>query len=112
MPLHDHFAPPMSLSVPWEGVHSFWASAIAQHLNDTLLPPDYSAFPQVSHGTAVEIDVATYQGMQPVGTVLPTSARWTPDAPAWSAPVQWDQRDLFEVRVIRHAGGPRLLVVR
>ena len=42
MPLHDHFAPPLSQTRPWEAFHSAWASQIAAQLNGTL-PEGYVA---------------------------------------------------------------------
>jgi hypothetical protein len=29
MPLHDHFTGPLSVTRPWEGFHSAWATMIA-----------------------------------------------------------------------------------
>lgn len=108
MPLLDHFHPPLSVDRPWEGVHSAWATVIAQHLNDTLLPKEFVALPHVRLGTAVEIDVAAFQQRQPAA--VPTSPQaWAPVKPAWSVPVEWDERDVFEVRVYRQEGGPRLV---
>ncbi len=101
MPLLDHFHPPLSVDRPWEGVHSTWATVIAQHLNETLLPKEFVALPHVRPGTAVEIDVAAFQQRQP--TAAPSSPQ------AWSVPVEWDERDVFEVRVYRQEGGPRLV---
>ena len=63
MPLHDHFHEPLSLTRPWEGVHSAWAAMLADQLNATLLPPGYVALPHVRRG-AVEVDVATLQESQ------------------------------------------------
>lgn len=107
MPLRDHFTPPLSVQRPWEGFHGSWANAIANDLNGTILPAEYVALPLVSHGTSVEIDVATYQE----STLSPSggTTQWSPAAPAWSAPVKWQERDLFEIRVIRQTGGPRLV---
>lgn len=106
MPLHDHFRPPLSVTRPWEGVHSAWATMIAQALN-RVLPPEYVALPQVSRGPAVEIDVAALEMTGPAAGGAPES-RWAPEAPAWSLAVDWAERDLFEVRVIDVRGGPRL----
>src|SRR5438445_68586 len=110
MPLHDHFHPPLSVDRPWEGFHSTWANEIVRHLNELLLPPEYIAIPHVRLGTAVEVDVATLQ-QRPVtaGARSPATSIWSPAEPAWSVPVDWEQRDVFEVRITKQEGGPRLV---
>ncbi len=105
MPLHDHFAEPLSLERPWEGIHSCWATTIAQQLNDTLLPGEFVALPQVRRGAAVEIDVATMQQKPIVAAHEPTLVR----SPAWSIPIVWNELDLFEIRVIKQEGRPKLV---
>ena len=37
MPLHDHFHGPMSLELPWDTLHSSWASDLARGLNTRWL---------------------------------------------------------------------------
>ena len=60
MPLRDHFHPPLSERRPWESFHTTWASALADVLNEQMLPTGYIALEQVHAGAAVEIDVATF----------------------------------------------------
>ena len=60
MPLLDHFHPPLSNTRHWESFHARWAAAIADALNEDLLPPGYFAEEQVHVGSRVEIDVATF----------------------------------------------------
>jgi hypothetical protein len=60
MPLLDHFHPPLSETRHWESFHARWAAAIADELNDKLLPAGYYAEEQVHFGGRVEIDVATF----------------------------------------------------
>jgi hypothetical protein len=60
MPLRDHFHPPLSERRPWESFHTTWASALADLLNQGMLPPGYIALEQIHAGAVVEIDVATY----------------------------------------------------
>ncbi len=105
MPLRDHFHPPLSTLRPWEGFHSAWANAIATELN-RILPAEYVALPQVSRGSAVEIDVATLE----LSAVSEERGfgDWSPGEPLWSRPVDWSGRDLFEVRVIDQRDSPRL----
>ena len=64
MPLHDHFAPPLSRTHPWRGFHSAWAAASARHLNQGILPPGYYAIPNVDLDGPVEIDVAAVRERQ------------------------------------------------
>lgn len=60
MPLLDHFHPPLSERRPWESFHTTWASALADMLNQDVLPHGYIALEQVHPGAALEIDVATF----------------------------------------------------
>ena len=60
MPLLDHFHPPLQGHRHWEGFHGWWAAAIAGSLNEHLLPPEYFAEFQVTVGTRIEVDVATF----------------------------------------------------
>src|ERR1700757_4736179 len=60
MPLLDHFRPPLSERRPWESLHAAWASALADALNERILPAGYVALEQIHAGAVVEIDVATY----------------------------------------------------
>ena len=50
MPLLDHFHPPLAPARRWESFHSDWANAMAQHLNQEVLPADYFAEPEVRLG--------------------------------------------------------------
>ncbi len=56
MPLRDHFRPPVSRRVSWEGFHGQWPAMIVQHLN-LVLPDGYMAEPRVHLGPYFEIDV-------------------------------------------------------
>jgi hypothetical protein len=89
MPLLDHFRPPLSERRPWESLHAAWAGALADALNDHILPPGFIALEQVHAGAAVEIDVATYT--EPAGgrtsernggTATVPRTVWTPAAAA------------------------------
>ncbi|HEY7154413.1 MAG TPA: DUF4058 family protein [Gemmataceae bacterium] len=65
MPLLDHFHSPLSERRPWESFHTTWASALADALNQDVLPPGYIALEQVHPGAALEIDVATFTDAAP-----------------------------------------------
>jgi hypothetical protein len=85
MPLHDHFHPPLSERRPWESFHTTWASALADILNQDVLPPGYVALEQVHAGAALEIDIATFGegtsvGAGNVGTTTLPRTIWTPAA--------------------------------
>ena len=108
MPLRDHFHPPLSLSHPWTGFHSFWASAIAQRLNEDLLPEDYYAMPNVQLGGQVEIDVATFEKSSGDHAGGVATAVWAPPKPALTAPVDFLHWQVFEVQVFQNLGGPQL----
>jgi hypothetical protein len=63
MPLLDHFHPPLHPVRHWEAFHSRWASAIADALNEDLLPPDYFAEPEThAAGRAALVMPAVFPG--------------------------------------------------
>ena len=111
MPLLDHFHQPLSAQRPWEGFHSTWAAAIAEHLNEFRLPERYVALPQVRRGTALEVDVATLREPPAVyaGVASSSVSPWSPSQPAWVGEIDGADRDWFEVRIVESAGGPRLV---
>lgn len=86
MPLLDHFHAPLSERRPWESFHTTWASALADALNQDLLPSGYIALEQVHPGAALEIDVATFTDSatspSPTNGATATIPRtvWTPTA--------------------------------
>ncbi|MFO0968946.1 MAG: DUF4058 family protein [Gemmataceae bacterium] len=54
MPLRDHFHAPCAERNHWEGFHSAWANAIVRSLNESVLPKQFRAEPQVAlHGSEV-----------------------------------------------------------
>lgn len=112
MPLLDHFHPPLSPQRHWESFHVNWAGAIADALNDRLLPDGYFAEEHARLGARVEIDVATFSDDgQPEGGNGATSTLstrvWSPPTPAFSVPVEFP--DSFEVLVTRSEGGTTLV---
>src|SRR5688500_3511802 len=114
MPLLDHFHPPLAPRRHWESFHVNWAGAMADDLNERLLPEGYFAEEHAQLGARVEIDVATfadatseeYEG-RPSGTATVRSKLWTPPAPSLSFPAAFP--DSFEVLVFESEGGARLV---
>jgi hypothetical protein len=112
MPLLDHFHSPLAPRRHWESFHVNWAGAIADSLNESLLPEGYFAEGHAQFGARVEIDVATFDenapSMSGIGptTTLPTRV-WTPPAPAMMIPAVFPDR--FEVLVFESEGGSRLV---
>ncbi len=107
MPLLDHFHPPLSKRRHWENLHSAWANALRDQLNDELLPPRYVAEVQISIGSQVEVAVATLEedgAASGNGNV----AVWAPPRPHTAA-LQFTHPDLFEVQVLSDEEGPRLV---
>src|SRR5436190_24104214 len=84
VPLLDHFHPPLSERRPWESFHTTWASALADLLNQEILPAGYIALEQIHAGAAIEIDVATFGDASSAGTangggtVAVASKVWVP----------------------------------
>lgn len=114
MPLLDHFHPPLSPQRHWESFHVNWAGAIADALNDRLLPEGYFAEEHARLGARVEIDVATFSALQHDlpdngnrAAATLTHRTWTPPAAAFAVPVAFP--DSFEVLVTRSEGGTTLV---
>src|SRR5258708_1760276 len=108
MPLVDHFQPPLSPLRHWEAFHGRWAAAIADALNEKLLPRDYFAEMQVHVGSRVEVDVGSFhesvsagaRHMQPAeegGVATLEAPAWAPPAPAMRLPAIFP--DSIEVRL-------------
>ena len=110
MPLLDHFHAPLHPRRHWESFHVTWAGAIADALNETLLPEGYFAEEHAHAGARIEIDVATFadEAVPPAarnGTVA--TQTYAPPAPALVVPAAFP--DEFEVRVYEAEGGARLV---
>jgi hypothetical protein len=103
MPLHDHFRPPLSERRPWESFHTTWASALADHLNQGVLPPGFIALEQVHAGAPAEIDVATFEeaGAAPAAAGSRTAtlprAVWLPSAPPVVMPATFPERSAVDI---------------
>jgi hypothetical protein len=114
MPLLDHFHAPLHPQRHWEAFHSRWANAIADALNEDLLPPDYFAEPETHTSGRVAIDVATFEGRDDQGrehgaaaTATMPARLWSPPAPALVMPAVFP--GTFSVQVFRNEGGAVLV---
>lgn len=113
MPLLDHFHPPLTPSRHWESFHANWAGAIADALNQHLLPAGYFAEEHTHLGARIEIDVATYEDTtasaspRAGGTATLPARTWTPPAPTMIVPAAFP--DTFEVLVFQSEGGANLV---
>lgn len=116
MPLLDHFHPPLLHRPPsWESFHSFWAVAIAEHLNQ-LLPRRYIATVTTHLGSEVEADVAEFESpFEPEddprnglgdGVAVQT---WAPPMTTLAAPAVFP--DDFEVHIHDQLDGAQLVAV-
>lgn len=110
MPLLDHFRPPLSQRRHWDSFHGALAEAIAGMLNHSLLPERYVAEARVKLGGQVEIDVGTFaeNGLEltrdPGGVAV-----YAPPQPIATAPLDFQDPDIFEVQVLSEMEGPRLV---
>src|SRR5207237_5238178 len=86
MPLLDHFHAPLAPKRHWESFHVNWAGAMADVLNEQLLPEGYFAEEHAHIGPRVEIDMAAFSESVPVGNVNGSTA--TVPVKAWIAPHQ------------------------
>src|SRR5262245_20884650 len=112
MPLLDHFHPPLAPRRHWESFHVNWAGAIADALNEHLLPEGYFAEEHAHQGARVEIDVATFaeaDAPPPGGgaAATATAPAWAPPAPAVVLPAAFPDR--FEVLVFESEAGATLV---
>jgi hypothetical protein len=110
MPLLDHFRPPLSQRRHWDSFHGAWAEAMAMTLNQSLLPERFVAEARVKLGGQVQIDVGTFAE----DAIAPNSesggvAIWAPPTPIASAPLDFQDTDVFEVQVVDDEEGPRLV---
>ncbi|MFO0808951.1 MAG: DUF4058 family protein [Gemmataceae bacterium] len=112
MPLRDHFHPPMTDIVSWEEVHGAWPGVIAFQLN-ARLPPRYRCGPRVHLGSAVEIDVATYERDSPppsqTGPDGGAVVAWSPARPNVLLDTEQPDPPEYEVRVYDCQRGQRLV---
>ena len=112
MPLLDHFHAPLAPRRHWESFHVNWAGAIADSLNESLLPEGYFAEEHAQIGPSVEIDVATFRDPEPSGlhasaTQTAPPRTWAPPTPTMIVPAAFP--DVFEVLVMESEGGARLV---
>jgi hypothetical protein len=110
MPLLDHFRPPLRGPRRWEGFHHAWAANIAQHLNREVLPAEFFAESEISLGPTLEIDVASFEGLNGGNRSGAASgtAVWAPARPLLTFPVDFARLDVCEVRVFEDLGGAQL----
>jgi len=112
MPLLDHFRAPLAPLRHWESFHVNWAGAMADLLNERLLPEGYFAEEHAKLGARVEIDVATFaDGASPTrpgdGTATLPARTWAPPAPALVLPAAFPES--YEVLVFQSEGGASLV---
>src|SRR5437870_5055952 len=116
MPLRDHFHSPWSDENLWEGFHSAWANTIVRHLNESLLPPQFRAMPQIHLGASVETDVGTFEHLTPNGRAAAeggspalATAVWAPPEPVQTLTFEFLDQDACEIRVYDAKRGMRLV---
>ncbi len=112
MPLLDHFHAPLAPRRHWESFHVNWAGAMADALNEHLLPEGYFAEEHAHAGARVEIDLATFAdaaaGPPRNGSTVTVPPRvWTPPAPRMVVPAAF--ADSIEVLVFESEGGAKLV---
>ena len=109
MPLLDHFHPPWLKQRPWDSFHAAWANALAEQLNDGVLPPSFVALPLTQLGGRIEVDVAAVNGAAGTPEGGAATAVWAPPQPTLDAPIDFTHLDVFEVRVQRDDDSPQLV---
>jgi uncharacterized protein DUF4058 len=112
MPLLDHFHAPLAPRRHWESFHVNWAGAMADALNERLLPEGYFAEEHAHAGARVEIDIATFAHVGAAaprdgGTAILPPRVWTPPVAPLVVPAAFP--DAFEVLVFESEGGANLV---
>jgi len=114
MPLLDHFHKPGKDLLPWDSLHSGWATRVADALNGRWLPADFQALEHTHVGPRVEIDVATFERPRTAvapsgngGSVATLPQVWTIAKAVCAVPLAFPDR--FEVRVFAGTGGWHLV---
>jgi hypothetical protein len=116
MPLFDHFHPPVEYDLPWDSLHSGWATYLATALNSRWLSRDFIALEHTHVGPSVEIDVGTFE--RPGHVAHPSLANgggglatvpevYAPPQPLTAITAVFPDR--FEVRVFTTRDGRRLV---
>lgn len=105
MPLRDHFRQPLSRTHPWRAFHGTWATAMAQQLNDGVLPDGYYAVPFLDRDGPMEIDVAA---LDSASTASRQAPMWLAPAPTMTLSVDWTTVDEVRVEVHCEDDEPRL----
>ncbi len=112
MPLRDHFRGPLADLISWEELHSLWPGLMVLRLN-AILPPEYRSGARVHVGTAIEVDVATFEHESPVesgnGASGGVAVAWAPAAPALLLETEEPTPPEYEVRVYDVSHAPRLV---
>ncbi len=104
MPLRDHFHAPLIHRKSWDGLHAQWPAMIVLELS-RLLPARYAAAPNVHLGSAIEVDVGTFEEDNlAVRPPHPSSIETEPETSTWAPPepnlvVMTDLLDVDEYEV-------------
>jgi hypothetical protein len=112
MPLLDHFHAPLAPQRHWESFHVNWAGAMADVLNEQLLPEGFFAEEHAHLGPRIEIDMATFAEPLPAsganGATATAPVRiWTAPPAAYALPAAFPDR--FEVLVFDSEAGATLV---
>ncbi|HYT94906.1 MAG TPA: hypothetical protein VEL76_39685, partial [Gemmataceae bacterium] len=94
MPLLDHFHPPLKKRRHWESFHHAWASGLAGHRNQHILPRRYIAEPHVKLGVEIEADVATFEEEEEVAVPSTGGAVYAPPKPPLTLAVDFASIDV------------------
>jgi hypothetical protein len=93
---------------------------MVRHLNGSLLPPNFRAFPQIHLGPLVEADGATLERLVVRDASIPddaglanrgTAAAWSPPEAVQTLDVEVPGQDVFELRVCELRPSLRLAAV-
>jgi hypothetical protein len=107
MPLRDHFRSPVNDTHSWDEVHGQWPGEIVRDLRN-LLPPGFSAGPNVYLGSTLEVEVA-YASETVPKEEEGGAATLTALSPTLTVEADLSGQDEYEVRIYDSEHG-RILV--
>ncbi len=111
MPLRDHFRPPVTNRVGWEGFHGMWPARIVQQLR-TILPLGYFATPKVRLGPYFEIDIGAFEqdDQSPLGANTEGgTALLTAPSPTATYEIENAEIDEYEVQIFSETDEKQLV---
>lgn len=111
MPLRDHFHGPLADFASWEELHGAWPGTIAFRLN-SILPKEFRSGVRVHVGTAIEVDIGTFENDSATPLFEQShgeATSWQPAGPTLLLETETPAPPEYEVLVYDEKHGRRLV---